>query len=231
MRRVYMRPLAGIALLALLCACGSPSGTLPSTRDISPQTAHAIPIGTPTPSPAPLLGGLLSPVLTLATSLLPVCSIVNFSQAECGAVRNLQVTGILDGLLGLLGVIQGYHPADIQRAYGFPSSSAGHGQTIGLVVAYDDPKAESDLAVYRSRFKLARVRRRTDASGKLRNRARPHCPPATSRGRKRRLSTSTWRLPFARIATCCWWKRVRRRERFDGRNSNGDCKRRDGREQ
>lgn len=136
---------------AALTACASQNGTLPNANPITPQTLRAFPIQSPTPTPAPVLGGLLSPVLTLATNLLPVCSIVNLSQADCGAIRNLNVTGVLDGLLG---IIPGYHPADIQKAYRLPSSSAGYGQTIGIVVAYDDPRAESDLAVYRSRFGL-----------------------------------------------------------------------------
>ena len=35
-----------------------------------------------------------------------------------------------------------------------PSSSAGHGQTIAVVDAYDLPTAEADLAVYRSTYGL-----------------------------------------------------------------------------
>ncbi|HLI96002.1 MAG TPA: S8 family serine peptidase, partial [Candidatus Baltobacteraceae bacterium] len=127
---------------------------MPAGSDRAPQTMHAIPIGSPSPTPAPLLGGLLSPVLDAVTNLLPVCSITDLSQADCGAIRNLSVTGVLDSVLGLLGSVPGYHPADIQKAYSLPSSSAGYGQTIGIVVAYDDPKAEADLAVYRSRFNL-----------------------------------------------------------------------------
>jgi subtilase family serine protease len=51
---------------------------------------------------------------------------------------------------------QGYSPADLQSAYGLTSASAsnGTGQTIAIVDAYDDPKAESDLGIYRSTFKL-----------------------------------------------------------------------------
>jgi subtilase family serine protease len=83
--------------------------------------------------------------------LLPVCSIIDLSQAECGAIRNLNITGTLNGLLG---IVSGYHPADLQKAYNLPSATAGYGQTIGIIVAYDDPNAESDLAVYRSKFNL-----------------------------------------------------------------------------
>ena len=51
---------------------------------------------------------------------------------------------------------RGYGPADLQAAYGLASASAnnGSGQTIAIVDAYDDPNAESDLAVYRTQFKL-----------------------------------------------------------------------------
>lgn len=48
----------------------------------------------------------------------------------------------------------GYVPADLRSAYNLPSGSAGTGQTIAIVDAFDDPKAESDLAVYRQTFGL-----------------------------------------------------------------------------
>jgi subtilase family serine protease len=47
----------------------------------------------------------------------------------------------------------GYVPADLQAAYAL-TSSGGAGQTIAIVDAFDDPNAESDLAVYRSQFGL-----------------------------------------------------------------------------
>jgi hypothetical protein len=48
----------------------------------------------------------------------------------------------------------GYNPADLQSAYKLPSTSAGIGQMVAIVDAFDDPAAESDLQVYRSRFSL-----------------------------------------------------------------------------
>jgi hypothetical protein len=44
----------------------------------------------------------------------------------------------------------GYGPADLQGAYSLPSSTAGAGQTIAIVDAYDYPTAAADLASYRS---------------------------------------------------------------------------------
>ena len=48
----------------------------------------------------------------------------------------------------------GYTPCDLQSAYSLPSATAGTGQTVAVIDAYDDPNAESDLATYRSNFGL-----------------------------------------------------------------------------
>lgn len=48
----------------------------------------------------------------------------------------------------------GFAPADLQAAYNLPSLSRGSGQTVAIVLAYDDPNVVSDLAHYRSYFGL-----------------------------------------------------------------------------
>jgi subtilase family serine protease len=48
----------------------------------------------------------------------------------------------------------GFGPSTLQAAYNLPSSTAGSGQTVAIVDAYDDPSAEADLGVYRSQFGL-----------------------------------------------------------------------------
>jgi subtilase family serine protease len=48
----------------------------------------------------------------------------------------------------------GYTPCDLQSAYALPSWTAGSGQTVGIVDAFDAPTAESDLGVYRSAYGL-----------------------------------------------------------------------------
>ncbi len=60
------------------------------------------------------------------------------------------------------GVGGGYDPADLQSAYGLPSASAGAGQTVAIVDAFDDPNAESDLGVYRAKYGLSEC---TSANG------------------------------------------------------------------
>ncbi|WUL60764.1 putative Ig domain-containing protein [Streptomyces sp. NBC_00344] len=47
----------------------------------------------------------------------------------------------------------GYGPTDLQSAYALPSG-AGAGATVAIVDAQDDPKAEADLATYRSQYGL-----------------------------------------------------------------------------
>jgi subtilase family serine protease len=50
----------------------------------------------------------------------------------------------------------GLSPATIKSAYNFSSSSTtGAGKTIAIVDAYDDPTAESDLAVFSSQYGLS----------------------------------------------------------------------------
>jgi hypothetical protein len=56
----------------------------------------------------------------------------------------------------------GYGPSDLQSAYSLPSGTAGAGQTVAIVDAYDDVTAENDLAVYRAQYGLAPC---TTASG------------------------------------------------------------------
>jgi hypothetical protein len=53
------------------------------------------------------------------------------------------------------GVGGAFSPADLQSAYALPSGSAGNGSVVAIVDAYDDPDAESDLAVYRSHYGLS----------------------------------------------------------------------------
>jgi Putative Ig domain len=48
----------------------------------------------------------------------------------------------------------GYGPSSLQSAYKLPSSTAGAGQTVAIVDAYDDPSAASDLAAYRTAWGL-----------------------------------------------------------------------------
>ncbi|HEY1656416.1 MAG TPA: S53 family peptidase [Candidatus Tumulicola sp.] len=51
--------------------------------------------------------------------------------------------------------VAGYGPPDLEAAYHLPHGAKnGKGQTVGVVIWYDDPNAESDVGVYRQQFGL-----------------------------------------------------------------------------
>src|SRR6266516_3667175 len=72
----------------------------------------------------------------------------------------------------------GFTPNDLQNAYKLPSATAGKGQTIAIVDAYDDPNAESDLAVYRSTFGLPACTTANRCFKKVDQRGGKHYPTA-----------------------------------------------------
>jgi subtilase family serine protease len=49
---------------------------------------------------------------------------------------------------------EGWTPQDLEQAYNLPSSTKGAGQIVAVVDPYDNPDVASDLAEYRSTFKL-----------------------------------------------------------------------------
>lgn len=75
-----------------------------------------------------------------------VCPEVGWLRARCLAIRT-------DFASPVPNVPLGYSPSDLRSAYRL-SATTGMGQTVAIVDAFDDPKAESDLQVYRSRFGL-----------------------------------------------------------------------------
>jgi subtilase family serine protease len=51
----------------------------------------------------------------------------------------------------------GLSPADLQSAYDLPSTKKGSGQIVAVVEPYDNPDVASDLAKYRSTFRLPKA--------------------------------------------------------------------------
>ena len=98
----------------------------------------------------------------------------------------------------------GYHPADLQAAYGLASAAAkdGAGQTVAIVDAYNDPNAASNLATYRSTFGLPAVQIRLLHAGQP-DRRQPASRQPTAAGLMRSRSTSTWSPRSARTARSC----------------------------
>jgi subtilase family serine protease len=51
------------------------------------------------------------------------------------------------------GELKGLDPANLRQAYNLPETG-GSGQAVAIVDAYNDPKAEANLAVYREKYGL-----------------------------------------------------------------------------
>ncbi|HET6874700.1 MAG TPA: hypothetical protein VFH70_07980, partial [Acidimicrobiales bacterium] len=80
-----------------------------------------------------------------------VCSVPSGLAAGCAAHVVVDSGG---SPLATAAYTNGYAPSDLQSAYSLPSSTAGTGQTVAIVDAYDNPNVESDLAQYRAQFGL-----------------------------------------------------------------------------
>jgi subtilase family serine protease len=141
-----------VATTLLLAACsGSGIASHPPLRTMG--GASALPGG----GASALPGGGASALPGGGASALPgeellACgTAVATGSADCTVVINSAIAAIGD-ITTPSNLLPGLHPADLQNAYSLPAQNAGG--TVGIVVAYDDPVAESDLAIYRNAFGL-----------------------------------------------------------------------------
>ena len=116
-----------------------------------------------------------------------------------GSLRGPRVT---PQAINPLATPSGYGPTSLQSAYNLPSTSAGAGQRVYIVDAYDDPNAESDLAAYRTQFGLAPCTTANGCFQKLNQTGatEPAARRRTPGGPARSRSTSTWSRRSARTA-------------------------------
>jgi subtilase family serine protease len=155
----HTRMLAAFLTVALLAACAAGGGSIVPAGDpsrVAQNISHALPGDSPTPTPTPtpapgLLGGVIGIVGGVVDILIaPVCT----GLLHCNAQLN---TAVKPNPNPHPYSVQGYTPQQLWSAYGLHAPATGasaNGPAIAIVDAYDDPSAESDLAVYRSQFKL-----------------------------------------------------------------------------
>lgn len=110
------------------------------------------------PSPAPALAGdtpsSTQEDRTQQHPVRPMCPDTPApGTATCMSVVRTDVGGPV-GRTAATDVPEGYGPGDLQDAYDVPSQTGGAGATVAIVVAFDSPTAEADLAVYRAQFGL-----------------------------------------------------------------------------
>lgn len=144
------RALAALATFALLTGCGGGGGSaIPSQSQLVPKP-QARTFTIPRSGPA-----------------ARVCSDAPLGFATCDALRRtdvgtaastskvIQPSPAPSGAPGVcVNPSSGYTPCDLQAAYNLVNCPQGFSQTIAVIDAYDDPNAESDLAVYRNQFSL-----------------------------------------------------------------------------
>jgi len=101
----------------------------------------------------------------LATLSMPVTSFAHTVNVQASPRANRVCSAAPVGYVSCMALIltptskitpnttpSGYGPTDLRSAYNLPSTTAGSGQTVAIVDAYNDPNAEADLGVYRSQY-------------------------------------------------------------------------------
>jgi subtilase family serine protease len=122
-----------------------PVRTLMVTMILAAASSLSLPASAATPSAAPA---------AKSHPFRHVCGSAAHGTASCHALVLTDVTQSAAQVKAAAATPSGFGPTDLQSAYKLPSSTAGSGQTVAIVDAYDDPTAESDLTVYRSQYGL-----------------------------------------------------------------------------
>ncbi|MBB2988053.1 putative Ig domain-containing protein [Terracoccus luteus] len=153
----------------------SPAPMPPSaTGSTHPATQPSRPSQPTTPSPRRVAQRDTTPVCDSAPSP---------GQFTCFALRRTDVATRTPGQLRALAAAPaGYGPADLRSAYGLPALAGSRGQRVYVVVAYDAPTAEADLAVYRSQFGLPACTTANGCFQKVNQQGRATPLPAPSAG-------------------------------------------------
>lgn len=79
-----------------------------------------------------------------------VCAAPAAGLAACDAILHETISS--SGTAITASTVSGYRPSNLRAAYSLPSTTAGAGQTVAIVDAYNDPDAAANLATYRSYF-------------------------------------------------------------------------------
>jgi subtilase family serine protease len=168
----FLRPVALLALPLLLAACGGhgSSSALPQT-----------------PGGSAPLGGSFGQIVSISmnANFRHVCGAVPDGYARCASILRTDVGGGASPDSG------GYGPTDLQAAYNLPSTTKGNHQTVGIVDAFDDPTAESDLGTYRSHYGLSACTTANGCFQKLNQRGHAKNYPAFNVGWAQEMALDT----------------------------------------
>lgn len=148
-------------LVVSAVAAASFAGMSAATASPGPSAGRAAPVTDPVTAPAgPAAGGAVTRAVGngLRGRAVPAqagpprrsCATPSAGRFGCQAVSR----SVENAPLASAGTPYGLSPADLQSAYALPGATAGTGQEVWIVDAYDNPRAEADLAVYRKQYGL-----------------------------------------------------------------------------
>ncbi|MEO7202172.1 MAG: S8 family serine peptidase, partial [Candidatus Tumulicola sp.] len=132
---------AALAVLALAACASQTAPVMPVQQIVQSQ------------SPQQPLGLVQYNGATNVAAACPVPDTGIPGAPQCYALLRTDAAGMAGHILPPGQTPDGYGPSDFRSAYNLPSKG-GSGQTVALVDFYDDPNAESDLAVYRAEYGL-----------------------------------------------------------------------------
>jgi hypothetical protein len=145
-QRSSRRMVRSVALLALVAGVVLPA----SAASASTAAPHA--------APSPARTSIAVPSIPQGETIHDACPPPAPGHSECMAQTLVPAAGSRAAVRPDDADPEGtaYGPTDLQSAYNLIDASAnrGSGETVGIVDAYDDPTAESDLAFYRSFYDL-----------------------------------------------------------------------------
>ncbi len=97
--------------------------------------------------------------LCAAIAILTGCSGLQSAPGTAGPIQQSVVRGsvVIREKGANPDAPSGLSPADLQSAYDLPSTKKGSGQIVAVVEPYDNPDVASDLAKYRSTFRLPKA--------------------------------------------------------------------------
>ncbi|WP_051950680.1 carboxypeptidase regulatory-like domain-containing protein [Actinacidiphila yeochonensis] len=156
-RRLITLLTAGVVAAGMSVAAAGAAQAAPEPRTSSTAAASQAASAQQTSSTAAgskAASGQQSPSTTTGSQpagFSSVCGSATGNRAfACQALKRTDV--VEPKAVGADAVPAGYGPSDIQSAYDLPSTTSS--PTVAIIDAFDDPKAESDLAVYRAQFGL-----------------------------------------------------------------------------
>jgi hypothetical protein len=145
------------ALLRRLLVAGIVTVVVAGLAALAPP-ATAAPASPATAAAAAGAGAGAAPAATGPAAYRRACGVAAAGAARCLA-RYRHATAARGGAVAAA-LPAGYGPADLRSAYKLPATTST--KTVAVILAFDYPKAEADLAVYRQTFGLPAC---TKASG------------------------------------------------------------------